>query len=123
MADAEDDTLDSEDREEWDRQWRAMPHRRMSSLPKAGVGSDVLGGFDEPVSYTISQDPPEFCDRIGRESEHCPICGERTAGEDRVPASLHPRWASGLSIGFGVWVHRGCFMNCPDTGEPTPIPW
>ena len=123
MADAKDKIEVGKDREDWDRHWRAMPHRRLSLPPKAGVGVDVLGGFGEPISYTISQDPPEFCDRIGRESERCPICGEQTAREERLPACLHPRWASGLSIGFGVWVHRACFMNCPDTDEPAPIPW
>ena len=123
MSDAKDYSLDGKDREEWDRIWRAMPHRRLTSPPKAGLGGDALGRFGEPVSCTISQDPPLFRDRAWRESERCPICGERTSGKERLPASLHPRWASGLSVGLGVWVHRICFESCPDTGEPAPIPW
>jgi hypothetical protein len=123
VANAKDYSLDGKDREEWDRSWRAMPHRRLSSPPKTGLGGDALGCFGDPVSFTISQDPPQFSDRAGRDLECCPICGERTTGKDRLPASLHPRWASGLSVGLGVWVHRNCFESCPDTGELAPIPW
>lgn len=124
MSEANDDSLGGEDRGEWDRSWRAMPHRRLTSPPQAGLGSlDALRGWGDPVSVTISQDPPEFCDRSWRESEYCAICGERTSDEGRLPASLHPAWASGRSVGVGVWVHRTCFERCPDTGEPAPIPW
>ncbi len=102
MSDPKDYSLDGKDREEWDRSWRAMPHRRLSLPPKAGLSGDALDRFGDPASCTISQDRPQFCDRPWRESECCPICGERASGEERLPASLHPRWASGLSIGIGV---------------------
>jgi hypothetical protein len=123
VSDAKDYSLGGEGREEWDRDWRVMPHRRLSSPPKTGLSSNALGRFGNPISFTISQDPPQFCDRVWRESECCPICGERTSGEARLAASLHPGWASGLTVGIGVWVHRTCFESCPDTGENAPIPW
>lgn len=124
MSEAKDHSVDHKGREEWDRSWRAMPHRRLSFPPKVRLRSDPTGGrYGEPVAFTISQDPPEFCDRVWRESERCPICGERTVGEERLTASLHPTWANGLSIGVGVWVHRTCFERCPNAGEPAPIPW
>jgi hypothetical protein len=123
VFDPKDHSLDGKDREEWDRSWREMPHRRLSSPPKAGLSGDALGRFGDPASWTISQDPPLFCDRAWRESECCPICGERASGKVRLPATLYPSWASGLSVGLGVWVHRTCFESCPDTGESAPIPW
>jgi hypothetical protein len=122
--DAKDYPVDGEDREQWDRSWRAMPHHRLTSRPKTDLRSlDALSGWGDPVSVTISQDPPQFCDRSWRESECCPICGERTSGAGRLPANLHPVWASGRTVGIGVWVHRTCFERCPNTGEPAPIPW
>jgi hypothetical protein len=123
MSDTKDYSLDGKDREDWDRSWSAMPHRHLSSPPKTDLSGDMLSRFGHPVSFTISQDPPQFCDLAWRESEYCPICGERTFAEERLPASLYPRWASGLRVGLGVWVHRTCFANCPDTGSPAPIPW
>ena len=82
MSKAKDDSVDGEDREEWDRSWRAMPHRRLTSPPKTGLSClDALRGWGDLVSFTISQDPPRFCDRPWRESEYCPICGEQTSGE------------------------------------------
>jgi hypothetical protein len=123
VPEAKDYSLGGKDREEWDRSWSAMQHRHLTSPPKTGFSSDTLSRSGEFVSYTISEDPPHFSDRVGRESEYCPICGEWTAGEERLPATLHPRWASGLSVGLWVWVHRTCFESCPDTGDPAPIPW
>ena len=123
VTDANDVSLDGKDRDEWDRRWKAMPHRRLGSPPKIVLIDDLLRRFGDPDSFTVSEDPPRFCSRVGRNSECCPICGEPTSNTERLPASLHPRWANGLSVGFGVWVHRACFESCPDTGEPAPIPW
>ena len=123
VSDAKDYSLDGDDREEWDRSWRAMPHRRLTSPPKAGVGSGLAKQFGEPNAFTISQDPPQFADRPWRESDCCPICGDATTGSERLPATLNLRWADGLMVGCGVWAHGACFDNCPDTGEPTPVPW
>jgi hypothetical protein len=114
---------DGGDRAESDRLWRMMPHRRLASPPKAVSRVGLLDRLGDPVSWSISQDPPQFSDGIWRESERCPICGERTSDQDRLPATLHPRWESGFTVGLGVWVHRACFERCPDKGEPAPIPW
>jgi hypothetical protein len=119
-----DYSLGGEGREEWDRTWGAMPHRRLSSPPK--IDLETLDRLGNPISFTISLDPTRFHhfrDRVGRASEYCPICGERTFGEDRLAASLNPRWESGLTVTIGVWVHGICFENCPDAGERAPIPW
>jgi hypothetical protein len=64
VPDAKDDSFDAEDREEWDHSWSAMPHRRLSSPPKTGIPDDLLSGWGDPVSFTISQDPPAFSDRM-----------------------------------------------------------
>jgi hypothetical protein len=112
-----------EDRAEWDRLWRMMPHRRLPSPPKAVSRVSPLDRLGDAVSCSISQDPPQFRDRMWRESDRCPICGERTSDQDRLPATLHPRWESGFNVGLGVWVHRACFEGCPDMAEPAPIPW
>jgi hypothetical protein len=122
VADAKDYSLDGKDREEWDRSWGAMPHRRLTSPPKARVGGSLVDQFGEPTAFTISQAPVEFADRPYRESDHCPVCGGSTTGGERLPASLNLRWTDGLEIGCGVWVHRTCFEDLRDAGEPTPVP-
>jgi hypothetical protein len=123
MPGTKDYSLDDENREEWDRIWGAMPHRRLTSAPRVGTSADLVGHLGSPASATISEDPPQFCARVWRPSECCPVCGAPTTGTERLPATLHPRWENGLSLGFGVWVHRACFETCPDAGEPTPVPW
>jgi len=112
-----------EDRTAWDQAWRAMPHRRLESSPRIDVGREFGDHFGDLLSVTISLDPPEYSQRTWRESESCPVCGDPTTGSERLPASLHPIFASGFRYGLGVWVHRTCFENCRDTGEPAPIPW
>ena len=87
--------------------------------PKIGIA----GEFGDPVSVTISQNPEEFSDKFWRESEVCPVCGETTAASPRLSANLYPTFSNGLSFGMGVWVHSACFYNCPDSGEPAPVPW
>jgi hypothetical protein len=123
MADEKDYSVDGKDRAEWDRAWRAMPHRRVATLAELGGGGNLIGRFGQPESATLSLDPPRFVERVWRESECCPVCGGSTAAADRLPASLHPQWANGLSVGIGVWVHRTCFESCAVADEPTPIPW
>lgn len=123
MPEARDYSPDGKDRDEWDRAWRAMPHRRLPSPPVSGIGSDLWGRFGSPASTTISQDPPQFCACVWRGSECCPVCGAPTSAAERLPATLHPRWECGLSVGLGMWVHRSCFESCPEVGEPAPVPW
>ena len=123
MSKSNDSSLNPDDRTEWDRAWRAMPHRRLSSPPKIAILDSTFSALGDPVSFTISEDPPEYQDRAWRASDRCPICGENTSDGERLPASLYPSWASGLSVGIGVWVHQTCFAACPEAGEPAPIPW
>ena len=118
--DGKDYSLDGKDRPEWDQAWASMPHRRLPTKPKVALASSGCG---EVVSATISEDPPQFSNKAWRQSEDCPVCGATTAGAQRLPASLHPTFADGLSCGLGVWVHRSCFECCPNADEPTPIPW
>jgi hypothetical protein len=119
MSGPKDYSLDGKDRAEWDRAWRAMPHRRLLSPPRLNL-DDRFGTL---LSTTISQDPAEFSDFGFRESETCPICGVSTVDGERFAATLHPTWESGLGVGIGVWVHRTCFEACPLTDQPTPVPW
>lgn len=122
MVDGEED--EAADREAWDRTWRSRPHRRLGSPPRIPLGGTVLRLFGDPAAFTLSLDPPEYRDRLPRESSCCPICGEPTrAGDERLAATLHPRWSNGLGVGLGVWVHRACIEGCPDADEPAPIPW
>jgi hypothetical protein len=48
---------------------------------------------------------------------HGPVCGDPTSGAERLPVTLHPRWASGLSLVLGVCIHRVCFERGPDDDE------
>lgn len=123
MSNAKENVTEEIDREEWDRAWNSMPLRRLQSPTKLKIGDELLRGLGDPVSVMISEDPPQFSHKAWRESEACPVCGDTTSGSDRIPATLHPRWESGMRIGIGVWVHRACFERCPDADEPTPVPW
>ncbi|WP_422931759.1 hypothetical protein [Singulisphaera sp. PoT] len=123
MADAVHETKDEDDREDWDRSWSAMPHRRLLSAPRIKLSADPLRGGGTLVSCTISLDPPQYSDRGYRESDRCPICGEGTKAGDRLPASLRPVWTTIANIGIGVWVHPACFEACPEIEGPAPIPW
>lgn len=103
-----------------------MPHRRVGVQESIALGpliSDTLSAAGAPVSITIALDPPRFALEGWRSSEVCPLCGESTNRVQRLPATIHPVFESGLSVGIGVWVHRACFERCPDAGEPTPVPW
>jgi hypothetical protein len=122
-SEAKDYSLDGEDREEWDRRWRAMPNRRLPSPPLIGIPEDMIAQWRIPASVTISQAPPEFYARMYRETECCPVCGASTAGTERLPARLNPHWEELSNLGIGVWVHRTCFERCPDAGEPPGVPW
>jgi hypothetical protein len=118
-----DYSLAGEDRAEWDLAWASMPHRRLLTPPKIDVAGSLGSSCCEVVSVTISQDPPEFSNKVCRPSEICPVCGGTTVETERLPANLHPTFANGFSYGFGVWVHHPCFECCPGAGKPTPIPW
>jgi hypothetical protein len=107
------------DRSEWDRVWGLRTQHR---LP-AGCKLDLRLNFGQPISVTISEDPSQFADRNFRESEICPVCGESTKGQSRVPATLDVTFDGNLRLGIGVWAHRSCYEKCPDTGEKAGIPW
>jgi hypothetical protein len=120
-------SLDSDDREEWDRLWGA---RTLHLIP----GGCKLLFRDAPLTVkaaAISDDPPQFAARIFRETEHCPVCGESTSGCLRVAATLTMEyemppdwpWKLPLRIRRGVWAHQSCFERCQDTGRPAGIPW
>lgn len=110
------------DRVEWDRAWSSRPHRRLDTPLRIDVTSGLQLG--RVVSVTISEDPPEFSDRVLRPFDECPVCGQTTVGKSRRASSVHPVFENGISnISIGAWVHIDCFESCPDTGEPAPIPW
>src|SRR5262249_29131154 len=82
-----------EDRTAWNQAWGSMPHRRLLTQPKVDVFGrkvDVPSrsgpGVDELVEITISENPPEYSDRVWRQSEICPVCGEATVETARLPA-------------------------------------
>jgi hypothetical protein len=126
MNDPTENASAGDDRTVWDRAWSSMPHRRIAA-PEAidlrPLLGDSLAEAGVPVSITIALDPPRFAPQGWRPSEFCPLCGALTNRVQRLPASIHLRFASGLSVGIGVWVHRACFERCPEAGEPAPIPW
>ena len=123
MLKAKDYLLGGDDRAEWDRAWRSMPHRRLTIATFADLCGDIAARLGAAVSATVALDSPEFSDRGHRESETCPICGRPTIGSDRLGTTVYPTWANGLSVGTGVWVHRICFEGCPVADELAPIPW
>jgi hypothetical protein len=87
------------------------------------MSRDLIDHFGAVVAATICQCPSQYIEKVWRESDACPICGEATAGAERLVALLFRTHASGFGHGVGVWVHRSCFETCPETGEPAPIPW
>ncbi len=114
---------ENDERWAWDRAWASMPHRRLLAIPKVADAEAFALEFRAMVSATISLVPAEYSDKPWRPTDTCPVCGATTLGMDRLAATLHPKFASGLSYGLGVWVHPLCFEKCPETEEPTPIPW
>src|SRR5262245_21884507 len=114
---------DPDDRAEWDRLWSSTTQRSLPSVPKVGVKLSIGSSPVTVVEVTISADPNEFSDRVWRQSDVCPVCGQSTAGETRLATSLDVILENGLMYGVGVWTHRSCFERCPDTGVPAPIPW
>lgn len=111
----------SDDREEWDRIWGTVTQHRLPPGIQLDLGDDQA--FGRVGSVAISEDPPQFSDRVWRETAVCPVCGCSTVGMQRVAATVHLAFDSGFQLGKGVWVHRSCFESCPDTGQPAPIPW
>jgi hypothetical protein len=123
VSDDKDYSLDGKDREEWDRLWSARTQRLLPGECKLNL-SDAAGGLRRKlVSVTITDEPPEFAARLWRGSEVCPVCGESTAGCNRVAANLDVIFEGGVTFGVGVWAHQVCFEKCPDTGIPSRIPW
>lgn len=120
-----DSPTDADDRAEWDRLWGARTLRRLPGECRLALPAPSSN------ATTLAPDPVEFADRVPRESEVCPVCGQSTAGSVRVAASLTVEWTlpadypadRKLSYLLGVWVHQFCFDCCPDTGQPAGIPW
>jgi hypothetical protein len=100
-----------------------MSLRRLSLPPSDLVVGDLILRFGPTVAITVSQDPPQFAHKVWRESENCPVCGIHTAAAERLPASIHLKWANGLAVGIGVWVHRTCFESCAVADGDAPVPW
>ena len=121
MSDGKDYSSDGADREEWDRLWRARTQRLLPVERRSNLGHDFHAL--QLTALTITDDPPEFADRVWRASEICPVCGETTVGGVRVASTVHLTFENGLAIGMGSWAHRACFESCPDTGMPADIPW
>jgi hypothetical protein len=108
------------DRAAWDQAWRAMTKRRLPNECQI-----TLNQFDalKPFEISISANPPHYADRMPRESDQCPICGQSTANAPRLPCSLALDLASGGAIALGVWTHTDCFEHCEDTGVSAGVPW
>lgn len=120
---------DALDRDDWNRRWSSMPHRRLPSVPKAALKiiAPLLARFRAcraPDSATISEVPPEFAARNDCFSDLCPVCGKTTLGKPRLSASVKFRLADStkqLLPHFGVWIHPSCFARCPDAGTPPSL--
>lgn len=116
-------SYDSDDRMDWDRAWRAEPHRQIIDpvLPKRIITEFARWG---PLKFvTVCLDPLQYSDRVYRQTEICPICGSSTIGSARIPASLNLEYVNGHGIFIGVWVHDSCFDRCPMHDSPKTIPW
>jgi hypothetical protein len=113
--------MEDVDRTDWDNAFSGMPHRGINLASDFDIGLSL--GFGEIVSTTISEDPKQYADRIWKRSDSCPVCGKMTNESNRVSASLHPKFLTGLTIGVGVWIHISCLDACPRIDEPTPVPW
>jgi hypothetical protein len=124
---AEKNTIDEDDREQWDHAWSIQRHYYIKTPLKTNVAEALSGGnlsFGRVLSATISEDPSAYSDRVLRDSDNCPLCGQSTNGMNRVAASLHPEFESGVrNISIGVWVHKECIETCPVIDGPAPIPW
>lgn len=114
---------------EWVAAWEQMQHKRLvawkqdviTQLLDAPVRSSIICGI------TLTTNPPRFVDRVPRATSLCPACGEVTGTDDRIAVSLYPtmnlRENSQLTVGIGCWMHSKCFVSCPDSDAPVPIPW
>jgi hypothetical protein len=118
---AKDFSLDGADRPEWNRAWAAMSHRSLAPIPPLDSAAFFGFGCGDLVSLTLSANPPEFREMVYRPCETCPVCGLLARSPDRIAASLHATWKTGLSL--SVWVHRVCFEGCSEAAESAPVPW
>jgi hypothetical protein len=121
--------MTNDDRAEWDAAWRSMPHHTAPFWNEDAL-KGIVGERALPIiALTVSQDPPQFAERMFRATTICPICGAETDEVARVPVSLHPVFDFGpprgkrSPVAHGAWVHSRCLGECPLTDEPTPIPW
>ena len=119
-GEGEDEERENEEREKWRALFSGIKLRLLTAPPKV----DVYGlEFGELRLVGVSLDPEEVADQIWRESDVCPICGEKTTPADAIAASLQPEFNSGLSYLMGVWIHRACFEKCPESDEERGVPW
>lgn len=120
---------ESEDRVEWDNAWASMQHRVLKTWNDAAVERIVGKDWGETaiVAITVSDNPPQFSDRIFRNSQLCPACGTSVDTDDRLPVSLYPSIQVGertvAPTRFGGWMHSECFFGCPESDNMVPIPW
>lgn len=78
--------------------------------------------FGEPDDIRIAIDPPEVDAVLApKRDEECPICSLRVSPNDRIAASLEMSVRK-LPVIRSIWVHRGCFDRCEDTGKQRGTP-
>jgi hypothetical protein len=121
MADEPDRPVD--DQSAWDHAWAAQPVRRLPGETRLDPVFTRPAEWGEPVEIEIQTNPPEFADRLWRQSEVCPVCGCDTGSDDRLPVAIYPRFTNGLSIGIGAWAHQVCLAACEPSPGACHVPW
>src|SRR5437764_122499 len=92
---------DEVDREMWDTAWRARKDCGLPDGCKLELSSSKPS-FGAPMMVTVAADPPEFADRVWRQSDVCPICGESTLNRVRIGAMLDVQYEGGFGCLIGV---------------------
>ena len=114
---------DDEEAQHYHDLFKGIPLRRLDTAH----GVSFQEGFGKPVSIGIAADPPEAESMQAgptiRSSSTCPVCGEATVDDNRVPASVQPEFKNGFSYLLGVWVHPACLQACPVVSAQRGVPW
>lgn len=116
--------MKDQDRDEWERAWRSMEHRRVPDPSTLGFEKLVNSDFGIVESAAITEAPSHFVDFLYFSKEECALCSRFIEGHtQKIPASLSLDFERIKNLGICVWVHRRCFEALPVSYDPASIPW
>ena len=119
---------EEQDRTEWENVWSKMQHRKLETWDDVALSKILTDEWSrfEFMTIAVTETPRQFVHRVLRNSIACPVCGADVVSVDGIPISIYPSSKIAdkqLTVGFGAWMHPACFSRCPQSNEPTPVPW